>query len=75
MTCDVMLHVRAVGECPVSRGSCGFPPPSPLLNMQTELDGYVAAECVLCGDMMVQSVDKPLVTEEEQAEQSHQWAL
>lgn len=43
--------------------------------VQTELDGYVAAECVLCGDMMVQSVDKPLVTVEEQAEEMHQWAL
>lgn len=48
---------------------------SKLSVLKTELDGYVAAECVLCGDMMVQSVDKPLVTEEEQAEQSHQWAL
>ncbi|CAM9937676.1 unnamed protein product [Ectocarpus sp. 12 AP-2014] len=46
-----------------------------LRSLQTELDGYVAAECVLCGDMMVQSVDKPLVTVEEQAEQMHQWAL
>ncbi|CAN0468584.1 unnamed protein product [Laminaria digitata] len=45
------------------------------LFFKTELDGYVAAECVLCGDIMVQSVDKPLVTEAEQAEQSHQWAL
>ncbi|CAM9400946.1 unnamed protein product [Scytosiphon promiscuus] len=44
-------------------------------SLQTELDGYVAAECVLCGDMMVQSVDKPLVTEQEQAEQRNQWAL
>lgn len=42
---------------------------------KTELDGYVAAECVLCGDMMVQSVDKPLVTEQEQAEERDQWAL
>lgn len=42
---------------------------------QTELDGYVAAECVLCGDIMVQSIDKPLVTPEEQAEQAEQWAL
>eukprot|EP00752_Nemacystus_decipiens_P004533 g4139.t2 len=46
-----------------------------LRSLQTELDGYIAAECVLCGDMMVQSVDKPLVTEEELAEQSHQWTL
>lgn len=42
---------------------------------QSELDGYVAAECVLCGDIMVQSVDKPLVTPQEHAEQSHEWAL
>lgn len=42
---------------------------------QTELDGYIAAECVLCGDIMVQSVDKPLIKPEEHAEQARQWAL
>lgn len=35
---------------------------------QTELDGYIAAECPLCGDIMVQSLNKPLVTEEEETE-------
>ena len=42
---------------------------------QTELDGYVAAECVLCGDIMVQSVGKPLVSPEELEELSNLWAL
>lgn len=38
---------------------------------KAELDGNIAAECVLCGDIMVQSVNKPLVTREELAEQAH----
>lgn len=42
---------------------------------QTELDGYIAAECPLCGDIMVQSVDKPLIKPEEHEEQARQWAL
>lgn len=42
---------------------------------QTELDGYVAAECVLCGDIMVQSVDNPLVSPEELDQHADEWAL
>lgn len=50
-------------------GRCFFVP------QQMELDGYIAAECVLCGDIMVQSVDKPLVSAEEEQEQANHWAL
>ena len=46
-----------------------------MVPQQTELDGYIAAECVLCGDIMVQSVDKPLVSAEEEQEQANHWAL
>jgi vacuolar protein sorting-associated protein 18 len=42
--------------------------------MRSELDGFVAAECVLCGELMVQSIDKPLVHSDD-AEEAKQWDL
>jgi hypothetical protein len=40
--------------------------------LQLEIDGYLAAECPLCGDVMIRSVGEALVTEQE-AEQARDW--
>ncbi|KAI8059194.1 hypothetical protein BC940DRAFT_181029 [Gongronella butleri] len=41
---------------------------------QEELDDIVAGECVLCGDVMIKSVDQPFVSDEE-VEVMHDWAV
>jgi vacuolar protein sorting-associated protein 18 len=42
--------------------------------MRSELDGFVAAECVLCGELMVQSIDQPLVLRGD-TDEAKQWDL
>ncbi|CAM9575226.1 unnamed protein product [Chrysoparadoxa australica] len=42
---------------------------------QAELDGYIAAECALCGDLMIEVIDMPLVSEEEAEAEAEAWAL
>jgi vacuolar protein sorting-associated protein 18 len=45
--------------------------------LRSELDGFVAAECVLCGELMVQSIDKPLLSllSSDDSEEAKQWEL
>eukprot|EP00611_Tribonema_gayanum_P032035 TRINITY_DN941_c0_g1_i4.p3 TRINITY_DN941_c0_g1~~TRINITY_DN941_c0_g1_i4.p3 ORF type:complete len:253 (+),score=135.17 TRINITY_DN941_c0_g1_i4:362-1120(+) len=45
-----------------------------LAALRSELDGYVAAECALCGEAMIDSVDKPLV-EDGRGVEAAAWAL
>lgn len=33
--------------------------------LKEELDDIVASECVLCGDIMIKSIDQPFVNEDE----------
>jgi hypothetical protein len=42
--------------------------------LQNELDSYVAADCPLCGYVMIRSVAVPLISEEE-ADEAASWAL
>ena len=43
--------------------------------LQNEIDGYIAAECPLCGDAMVRSVGKSLINEETKYEELRFWAI
>eukprot|EP00611_Tribonema_gayanum_P032033 TRINITY_DN941_c0_g1_i1.p2 TRINITY_DN941_c0_g1~~TRINITY_DN941_c0_g1_i1.p2 ORF type:complete len:296 (+),score=131.37 TRINITY_DN941_c0_g1_i1:115-888(+) len=45
-----------------------------LAALRSELDGYVAAECALCGEAMIDSMDTPLV-EDGRAAEAAAWAL
>lgn len=42
--------------------------------LQLELDGYIAADCPLCGYVMIQSLSLPLVSERD-AEEMKAWAI
>ncbi len=44
--------------------------------LQSEVDGYLAAECPLCGDLIIRTVGLPLVSEEEEARgDARAWAV
>lgn len=44
--------------------------------LQSEVDGYLAAECPLCGDLMIRTVGAPLLSEEEEARgDARAWAV
>jgi hypothetical protein len=44
--------------------------------LQAEVDGYLAAECPLCGDLIIRTVGLPLVSEEEEARgDARAWAV
>lgn len=36
--------------------------------LQSELDLIIAAECPLCGSVMIQSINKPFISKEEEEE-------
>ena len=42
--------------------------------LQLELDGYIAADCPLCGYVMIRSLSVPLITPED-SEEAKAWAL
>jgi hypothetical protein len=42
--------------------------------LQTELDGYIAAECAFCGSVMIRLVAEPLISAAE-AEEAKSWLL
>jgi hypothetical protein len=33
--------------------------------LKDELDDLVAAECILCGDMMIKTIEQPFINDEE----------
>lgn len=33
--------------------------------LKDELDDLVASECILCGDMMIKTIEKPFINDEE----------
>ena len=44
--------------------------------LQSEIDGCLAAECPLCGDLIIRTVGAPLLSEEEAARgEARGWAL
>ena len=43
--------------------------------LQNELDGYVAAECPLCGDAMIRSLAQPLIAEADRYNELRFWAI
>jgi hypothetical protein len=45
-----------------------------LEQLQNELDGYIAAECVFCGSVMIRLVATPLISPDE-ADQELAWSL
>ena len=42
--------------------------------LQTELDGYIAAECALCGSVIIKMVAEPLISAED-VEEAKSWSL
>ena len=42
--------------------------------LQLELDGYIAADCPLCGYVMIQSLSLPLISEAD-ADEAKAWAI
>ena len=42
--------------------------------IQSEIDGIVAAECPLCGSVMIQSINTPFISKEEEEEAS-MWSI
>ena len=42
--------------------------------LQNELDGFIAADCPLCGFVMIASLSQPLITEEDETEMAS-WKL
>lgn len=42
--------------------------------LQSEIDGIVAAECPLCGSVMIQSINKPFISKEEE-EEAALWSI
>lgn len=42
--------------------------------LREELDDIVASECVLCGDIMIKSIDQPFIGDEEM-EVAASWAI
>jgi predicted DNA-binding protein (UPF0278 family) len=49
--------------------SCYFPP-----RVLQELDGYIAADCPLCGYVMIQSLSLPLISDTD-VEEMNAWAI
>lgn len=43
--------------------------------IQTEIDGYLAAECPFCGDIMISSINQPLISEEEEHNDLSDWEI
>lgn len=43
--------------------------------LQSEIDGCLAAECPLCGDLIIRTVGAPLLSEEEARGDARRWAL
>jgi hypothetical protein len=43
--------------------------------LQSELDGYIAAECPLCGSLSINLLTQPLVSENDVKLESKFWAL
>jgi hypothetical protein len=46
--------------------------------LQAELDGYIAADCPLCGYVMIRALSLPLINLEgskEDSEEAKAWAL
>lgn len=43
--------------------------------LQLELDGYIAADCPLCGFVMIQSLGQSLIGGEEDAAEAKSWEL
>ena len=42
--------------------------------IQSEIDSVVAAECPLCGSIMIQSINKPFISKEEE-EEAALWSI
>jgi hypothetical protein len=42
--------------------------------LQNELDGYIAADCPLCGFLMIKSLAVPLITDNDETE-SKSWLI
>jgi hypothetical protein len=42
--------------------------------LQTELDGYIAAECALCGSVIIKLVAEPMISAED-AKEAQSWSL
>ncbi|PIK61318.1 putative vacuolar protein sorting-associated protein 18-like [Apostichopus japonicus] len=41
--------------------------------LQTQIDDIVAAECVYCGDVMIRSIDKPFIEQDELEARNKSW--
>jgi hypothetical protein len=44
-------------------------------SLQQELDGYIAADCPLCGYVMINSISTSLISEEEKKKEALFWSL
>ena len=42
--------------------------------LQAELDSIIAAECPLCGNVMIQSINQPFISKEEE-EEAKLWSI
>ena len=60
------FSAKAVNEETVSIGSRGSGTKlSHREQVRAELDDLIASECVFCGDIMVKSIDKPFIADED----------
>lgn len=67
--------VGNLGAERASMGSTGSGAPAITLKQQLkqDLDEFIAAECLFCGDFMIRSVDRPFISKDEYAKEMESW--
>ena len=53
--------------------SSGAPAITLKQQLKQDLDEFIAAECLFCGDFMIRSVDRPFISKDEYAKEMESW--